>query len=83
MKLDGGMCVMATEPISMAYFINPSHQSVCLYVYSSYRCYATDLLSVSIHLVPRNGSLNTFQRQLIHERIEELLYAQFSKGSMS
>jgi hypothetical protein len=24
---------MALEPISTAYFINPSHQSVCLYVY--------------------------------------------------
>jgi hypothetical protein len=28
-----GMYIMAPEPISMAYFINPSHQSVCLYVY--------------------------------------------------
>jgi hypothetical protein len=31
MKL--GMYVMAPEPISTAYFINPSYQSVCLYVY--------------------------------------------------
>jgi hypothetical protein len=31
MKL--GMCIMAPEPISTSYFINPSHQSVCLYVY--------------------------------------------------
>jgi hypothetical protein len=31
MKL--GMDIMAPEPISTAYFINPSHQSVCLYVY--------------------------------------------------
>jgi hypothetical protein len=28
-----GMCIMAPEPISTACFINPSHQSVCLYVY--------------------------------------------------
>jgi hypothetical protein len=28
-----GMCIMAPEPISAAYFINPSHQSLCLYVY--------------------------------------------------
>jgi hypothetical protein len=28
------MYIMAPEPISTAYFINPSHQSVCLYVYS-------------------------------------------------
>jgi hypothetical protein len=28
-----GMYIMATEPISVSYFINPSHQSVCLYVH--------------------------------------------------
>jgi hypothetical protein len=27
------MYIMAPEPISAAYFINPSHQSVCLHVY--------------------------------------------------
>jgi hypothetical protein len=27
--MKSGMCVMALEPISTAYFINPSHQSVC------------------------------------------------------
>jgi hypothetical protein len=31
MKL--GMYIMSPEPVSTAYFINPSHQSVCLYVY--------------------------------------------------
>jgi hypothetical protein len=31
MKL--GMYIMALEPLSMTYFINFSHQSVCLYVY--------------------------------------------------
>jgi hypothetical protein len=31
MKL--GLYIMAPGPISTAYFINPSHQSVCLYVY--------------------------------------------------
>jgi hypothetical protein len=31
MKLD--MYIMAPKPISTVYFINPSHQSVCLYVY--------------------------------------------------
>jgi hypothetical protein len=31
MKL--GMYIMAPEPFSTAYFINPSHQSVCVYVY--------------------------------------------------
>jgi hypothetical protein len=28
-----GMHIMALEPISTAYFRNPSHQSVCLYVH--------------------------------------------------
>jgi hypothetical protein len=28
-----GMYVMAPELISWAYFINPSHQSLCLYAY--------------------------------------------------
>jgi hypothetical protein len=28
-----GMCNMAPEPVSTAYFINPFHQSVSLYVY--------------------------------------------------
>jgi hypothetical protein len=45
MKL--GMYIMAPEPISVAYLINPSHQSVCLCVYCS-----ISLLS--------NGSVNTF-----------------------
>jgi hypothetical protein len=31
MKL--GMYITACEPILTAYFINPSHQSLCLYVY--------------------------------------------------
>jgi hypothetical protein len=31
MKL--GMHIMAPEPISTAYFINPTHQSMCRYVY--------------------------------------------------
>jgi hypothetical protein len=31
MKL--GMYIMTPEPISTAYFINPSHESLCLYVY--------------------------------------------------
>jgi hypothetical protein len=33
MKL--GMRILALEPISTAYLINPSYQSVCLYVYPS------------------------------------------------
>jgi hypothetical protein len=33
-----GMYIMAPEPISTAYVMNPSHQSVYRYVYAPYRC---------------------------------------------
>jgi hypothetical protein len=56
MKL--GMYIMASEPVSTAYFINPSHQSVSVYVF---------LLSLL-----GNGSVKTSPRQRIHA-IEELL----------
>jgi hypothetical protein len=52
MKL--GMCIMAPQPISVAYFINPSHQSVCLYVYPRISFLG-------------NGSVNTLPRQRVHE----------------
>jgi hypothetical protein len=48
MKL--GMYIMPPEPISTAYFINPTHQPVYLYVYPR-----VSLLG--------NGSVNTFPRQ--------------------
>jgi hypothetical protein len=35
------MYIIATEPISTAYFVNLCYQSLCLYVYPSYRCKAT------------------------------------------
>jgi hypothetical protein len=38
------MYIMTPEPISMAYFLNPSHQIVCL---SPYRCQATDRYTCS------------------------------------
>jgi hypothetical protein len=42
------MFIMATEPISTAYFTNPSNLPMCLYVYPSYCCKATARLSVSL-----------------------------------
>jgi hypothetical protein len=45
---------MTPEPISTAFFINLSHQSVRLYVYNP-----LSLLG--------NGSVDIFQRQRIHE----------------
>jgi hypothetical protein len=62
------MCIMAPEPISTAYFINPSHQSV-------------SMCNPSLLLV--NGSVNTFQRQRIHATIDEFLDASFTMRSVS
>jgi hypothetical protein len=45
------MYIMVPEPISTAHFINPSHQSVCLHAYPSYRCKATKLKLNSVALV--------------------------------
>jgi hypothetical protein len=73
MKL--GMNNMATEPISTAYFINPSHQIVCLYVYPSYRYKITAPLGISLLSVLRNASENTCPQKRIHATIEELLDA--------
>jgi hypothetical protein len=54
-----GMYIMAPEPISTAYLIDPSLQSVCLHVY---------LLSLQ-----GNGSVNTFLPRRIHTTIELLM----------
>jgi hypothetical protein len=81
MKL--GMYIMPTEPISMAYYINPSHQSVCLYVYPSYRCKTTARLSVYLFLLLGNGLVNTFPCQRIQATIEELLDVSFCMRSVS
>jgi hypothetical protein len=50
MKLS--MYIMASEPISKVYFINPSHKPMCLYVYP--------------RLLLGNGSVKMLQRQWIH-----------------
>jgi hypothetical protein len=75
MKIGIYSYIMTTEPISTVYFTNPSHQSVCLYVYLSSRRKATAPLSVSLISVLSNGSVNTFPRQQIHATIEEFLDA--------
>jgi hypothetical protein len=67
MKL--GTHIMATETISMACIINPSHQSV-------------SPLCISFTSVQRNVSVNTFLRQRLHETIEEMLDASFSMRFM-
>jgi hypothetical protein len=62
MKLGAG--IMALEPISTAYFINLSHQSVCLYVYSPI---------VARQRLAKNVTAATNK----HAKIEELLDATF------
>jgi hypothetical protein len=64
------MYIMAPEPIPMTYFINSSHQSVCLYVY------------LPIVARQRLGK-NVIAATNTHSTIEELLDASFSVGSVS
>jgi hypothetical protein len=55
-----GIDIMATEPISLAYFLNPSHQSVCLYINSL--------------IIARQGlSKNITGATSTHPTVEELL----------
>jgi hypothetical protein len=62
MKL--GTYIIAPEPISTAYFINPSHQSVCLCMYS---------LIVARQRIGNNVAVATNT----HATIEELLGTSF------
>jgi hypothetical protein len=61
---------MAPEPISMAYFINPSHQSVCLHVYP---------IVVAMQLL---GKIVTTAKNT-HATIDALVDASFSMWSVS
>jgi hypothetical protein len=64
------MYITAPEPTSTAYFINPSYQSLCLYMYSP------------IVARQRLGK-NFIAAKITHETIEELLDASFSMLSVS
>jgi hypothetical protein len=65
-----GMYIMASEAISTAYFINPSHQSVRLYVYP---------FIVDRQQQGRNVTMATD----IHATIEELLEKSFPMRPVS
>jgi hypothetical protein len=60
MKL--GMFIIASDPISTAYFINPSHPSVCLYVYP-------------LIIAGQRPGKNVTAVTLTHATIEDLLNA--------
>jgi hypothetical protein len=61
---------MAPEPMPMAYFISPAHQSVCLYMYSPI-------------IARQRLSKNVTTAMITHTTIEELLNASFSMWSVS
>jgi hypothetical protein len=62
--------IMAPEPISTAYFINPSHLSVCVYMY--------------LHIVGRQGvGKNVTTVMNIRATIDKLFDAKFPKRSVS
>jgi hypothetical protein len=68
MKL--GTCIKVAEPISVAYFLSPSHQSVCLYVYAP--IVAKQQLGTNVTIATN-----------VQTTIEELLDVSFSMQSMS
>jgi hypothetical protein len=80
MKL--GVCIMAPEPISVAYFLNPSHQSVCLYVYPP--VIARQWLSKNPPIIARERlGKNVTAAVNTHATIEELLDVSFCMWSIS
>jgi hypothetical protein len=76
------LSVMASEPMLTAYFINPSHQSVCLYMYP--RIVARQLLGKNPTNVTRQRLGKNFTAATnTHGTIEELLDASFSMRPVS
>jgi hypothetical protein len=80
MKL--GAYIMALEPVSTAYCVNPSHQSVCLYVYPL--IVARQRLGKNPLIVARQRFCeNVTAAMNTHATIEELLEASFPMRSVS
>jgi hypothetical protein len=80
MKL--GTYITAPEPISTPYLKNPSHQSVCLYVYPS--IVARQRLCKNPPVVVRQRLGRNFTTVTnTHAAIEELLEAPFSTWPVS
>jgi hypothetical protein len=73
---------MALEPISTAYFINPSRQSVCLYVYSP--TVARRRLGKNFQIVARQRlGKNVDEATNSYTTTKDLLDASFSMRSVS
>jgi hypothetical protein len=64
-----GLNMMAAQPISTEYFINPSHHFVCLYVYTSF--------------VARQRLGKVTAATNIHAAVEKLLVKLFSTRILS
>jgi hypothetical protein len=82
MKLGMYVYIMVPELISMAYFINPSHQSVCLYVYPPSAARQELGKNPSIVAKQRLGK-NFTAATNAHAITEELLDASFYMQSVS
>jgi hypothetical protein len=82
MKFGTYTCIMAPGPISTAYLINPSHQSVCLYVYPPI-VVRQRLGKNPPNLVRQRLGRNVTAVTNIHATIEELLDASFSMWPVS
>jgi hypothetical protein len=80
MKL--GMYIMASEHMSTAYFINPSHQSVDLYVYLPIVAWQRLGKNPPVVARQRLGKIVTAATNT-HATIEELMAASFSMWSVS
>jgi hypothetical protein len=85
MKL--GTYIMAPEPISTAYFLNPAHQSVCLCVYPSIvirkRLGKNVTMTTNTHAKMAELLDMLFSVRSVKHQRRELLEASFSMWSVS
>jgi hypothetical protein len=71
-----GMYIMASEPISKAYFINPSHQSVCAHAYPSISTFPPHQIKATIEKLLR---VSICVRSVQHQtRVSGSVHSQFS-----
>jgi hypothetical protein len=90
MKL--GICVMVPKPIPSTYYINPSHQSVCLYVHppivAKQQLGKTDTAATNTHatieeLLDASFLIETFERDMLRSawRLSPWLARQAADGT--
>jgi hypothetical protein len=74
------MYIMAPEPISTAYFINPSHQSPCLYVYPLSLLGNESVKCILPSVARQRLGKNLIAAMKTYEAIEELLDSRLLSG---